>query len=70
MHFHNKNSTRVAYVHAFMLDLYEEKPVSPVKSDSMGTFLAFFGRYWLFFVPRDDIYQTFRNYKNNNMEKD
>ena len=28
----------------------EEKPVSPEKSHSMGTFLAFFGLYWLFFV--------------------
>ena len=25
------------------------------KSHSMGTFLACFGLYWLFFVPRDDI---------------
>ena len=28
----------------------EEKPVLPEESHSMGTFLAFFGLYWLFFV--------------------
>ena len=28
----------------------EEKPVSPEKRHSMGTFLTFFGRYWFFFV--------------------
>ena len=28
----------------------EEKPVSPEKSHSMGTFLVFFRLYWLFFV--------------------
>ena len=32
------------------LNLDEEKPVSPEKGHSVGTFLAFFGLYWLFFV--------------------